>query len=173
MGEKAKEEIENPAGFLDKVRFRPCEETDLPGVMELDREAFPDPWSPESWQRELQLKTPLAIWYVAEAGGRVAGFAGVWVAAGEAQLMKIAVNKKLRSQGVGAHLLHRLVNSSAAENAETMTLEVRESNVTAQKFYSHCGFVSLGIRPGYYTDTHEGALIMKLDYPAEPGRVFC
>ena len=149
------------------IRFRPCKEEDLPGVMELDREAFPDPWSLESWQRELNMKNPVAIWYVAEVGGRIAGFAGVWVAAGEAQLMKIAVKKEVRRQGVGDYLLYFLAGSSEEYDVQAMTLEVRESNVIAQKFYEHFGFVSQGIRPGYYTDTHEGAVIMRWDYPAE------
>ena len=153
--------------FWEILDVRLCEEQDLSDVMELDREAFPDPWSLESWQRELKMKTPLAIWYVVDVWGHIAGFAGVWVAAGEAQLMKIAVNKEVRNQGVGKLLLDSLVLDSKLESAEIMTLEVRESNITAQKFYEHYGFVSQGIRPGYYADTHEGAVIMKLDYPVE------
>ena len=153
--------------FWDMIIFRPCEEADLPGIMELDREAFPDPWNLDSWKRELNMKTPTAIWYVADVGGRIAAFAGVWVAAGEAQLMKIAVKKEVRHQGVGDCLLYYLTGASQGEDAEFMTLEVRESNVVAQKFYEHCGFVSQGIRPGYYSDTHEGAVIMRRDWPVE------
>ena len=153
--------------FWDMIIFRPCEEEDLPGVMELDREAFPDPWSLESWKRELNMKTPPSIWYVADVGGRIAGFAGIWVVAGEAQLMKIAVKKEVRKQGVGDTLLDFVIGESQGEDAVAITLEVRESNVAAQKFYEHCGFVSQGIRPGYYSDTHEGAVIMKRDYPLE------
>ena len=133
----------------------------------MDREAFPDPWSRESWQRELNMKNPISIWWVAEVKGRIAGFAGVWVAAGEAQLMKIAVKEEVRNQGVGKYLLSFLICESEIDGAEIMTLEVRESNIMARKFYEHCEFVSLGIRPGYYSDTHEGAVIMRRDYPVE------
>ena len=153
--------------FWDVINVRPCKEKDLPGVMALDREAFPDPWSRESWLRELNMKNPISIWYVAEVKGRIAGFAGVWVSAGEAQLMKIAVKEEVRNQGVGEYLLTFLIDQSEFDGAETMTLEVRESNIVAQKFYEHCEFVSLGIRPGYYSDTHEGAVIMRRDYPVE------
>lgn len=153
--------------FWDAIYVRPCEEKDLPGVMALDREAFPDPWSRESWQRELNMKNPISIWWVAEVKGRIAGFAGVWVAAGEAQLMKIAVKEEVRNQGVGKYLLSFLICESEIDGAEIMTLEVRESNIMARKFYEHCEFVSLGIRPGYYSDTHEGAVIMRRDYPVE------
>ena len=81
--------------------------------------------------------------------------------------MKIAVKKEVRKQGVGDTLLDFVIGESQGEDAVAITLEVRESNVAAQKFYEHCGFVSQGIRPGYYSDTHEGAVIMKRDYPLE------
>ena len=122
------------------------------------------------------MKTPPSIWYVADVGGRIAGFAGIWVVAGEAQLMKIAVKKEVRKQGVGDTLLDFVIGESQGEDAVAITmqgvctvcyLEVRESNIVAQKFYEHCEFVSLGIRPGYYSDTHEGAVIMRRDYPVE------
>lgn len=144
-----------------------CEEEHLPGVMELDREAFSDPWSLETWQRELKMRNPVSIWVVAEVEGHIAGYAGIWVAAGEAQLMRIAVRKELRNMGVGRLLLDRLVGEAEMENATAMTLEVRESNVAARKFYEHYGFVSSGIRPGYYSNPSEGAVIMWMNFPAE------
>ena len=140
--------------------FRICEEKDLPSVMELDREAFFDPWSRDTWQGELQNK--FAIWIVEELEQEIVGYAGIWTVAGEAQVMRVAVRKELRNQGLGLALTQMLVRKAWEAGAEAITLEVRESNAAARKVYERCGFVSRGIRPGYYEDNHEGAVIMWL-----------
>ena len=140
--------------------FRLCEEKDLTAVMELDREAFFDPWSLDTWQRELQ--NPIAIWIVEEVDRTVVGYAGIWNVSGEAQIMRVAVRKALRNQGLGLMLTQELLQKAWEAGAEAVTLEVRESNIAAQKVYERCGFVSQGIRPGYYSDTGEGAVIMWL-----------
>ena len=144
--------------------FRLCEEKDLPVVMELDREAFFDPWSLETWQRELQ--NPIAVWIVEEVEREIVGYAGIWNVAGEAQVMRVAVRKALRNKGLGLLLTQELIQKAQEAGAEAMTLEVRESNIAAQKVYERCGFVSGGVRPHYYEDTGEGAVIMWL-YPAK------
>ena len=144
--------------------FRLCEEKDLPVVMELDREAFFDPWSLETWQRELQ--NPIAVRIVEEVEREIVGYAGIWNVAGEAQVMRVAVRKALRNQGLGLLLTQELIQKAREADAEAVTLEVRESNIAAQKVYERCGFVSGGVRPRYYEDTGEGAVIMWL-YPAK------
>ena len=145
--------------------FRICEEKDLAAVMELDRETFFDPWSRETWQRELQ--NPIAVWIVEEIERDIVGYAGIWNVAGEAQVMRVAVRKALRNRGLGLQLMQELIHKARESGAEAMTLEVRESNVAAQKVYERCGFVSQGVRPHYYEDTHEGAVIMWLEWPTE------
>ena len=142
------------------ISFRLCEEKDLPFVMELDREAFFDPWSRDTWQGELQNK--IAVWLVEELNNQVVGYAGIWVVAVEAQVMRVAVKEELRNQGLGLVLTRALIQKAWDAGAEAVTLEVRESNVAAQKVYERCGFVSEGVRPNYYEDAHEGAVIMWL-----------
>ena len=142
------------------ITFRLCEEKDLPVVMELDRDAFFDPWSRETWQRELH--NPIAVWIVESAANEVVGYAGIWIVAGEAQVMRVAVQKVLRNQGLGLLLTQELIKEAWDAGAEAVTLEVRESNAAALKVYERCGFVSGGVRPNYYEDTHEGAVIMWL-----------
>ena len=140
--------------------FRLCEEKDLPAVMELDWEAFFDPWSLATWQRELQ--NPIAVWIVETIDREIVGFAGIWNVAGEAQVMRVAVRKALRNQGLGLLLARELIHKAWESGAEAVTLEVRENNASALKVYERCGFVSSGVRPDYYEDTHEGAVIMWL-----------
>ena len=140
--------------------FRLCEEKDLPAVMQLDREAFFDPWSRETWQEEL--RNIIAIWIVEELEEQIVGYAGLWTVAGEAQIMRVAVRKELRDQGLGLALTRALLQKAWDTGVDAITLEVRENNLAALKVYERCGFVSGGVRPGYYEDTHEGAVIMWL-----------
>ena len=142
------------------ISFRVCEEKDLPFVMELDREAFFDSWSWDTWQKELQNK--IAVWIVEELEKQIVGYAGIWVVAGEAQVMRLAVKQELRNQGLGLALTRALLQKAWDAGADAVTLEVRESNMAAQKVYERCGFMSEGVRPNYYEDTHEGAVIMWL-----------
>lgn len=144
----------------ERVLFRLCEEKDLPAVMEIDREAFFDCWSLDTWKRELQ--NPIAIWILEVVEENVVGYAGIWNVAGEAQVMRVAVKQAMRNRGLGLLLTQELMNKAWDSGAEAVTLEVRESNAAAQKVYGRCGFVSEGVRPDYYEDTHEGAMIMWL-----------
>lgn len=160
------------ANFTASLHFRICEERDIPGIMEMDREAFFDPWSRNTWEREVQ--NPSALWLavefpptvtepgVAAAGVGVAGCAGVWLVAGEAQVMRVMVRRELRNRGIGRKLTGELVRRAWALGCDAVTLEVRESNLAAREVYRRCGFTESGIRPHYYADTQEGAVIMWL-----------
>ena len=70
--------------------------------------------------------------------------------------------KAMRNQGLGFLLTQELIHKAWDAGAEAVTLEVRESNMAAQTVYERCGFISKGVRPDYYEDTHEGAVIMWL-----------
>ena len=152
------------SGAASLLRCRLLEERDIPAVVALEQEVFPDPWSRQTWQRERQ--NPLATWLAAEiengAGVALIGYAGIWLVAGEAQVMRVTVRERFRGQGLGLQLTRTLLAKAVALGAEAVTLEVRESNRTARAVYEKCGFTSAGIRPGYYEDTHEGAVIMWL-----------
>jgi ribosomal-protein-alanine N-acetyltransferase len=108
------------------------------------------------------LQNRIAVWIVAELENQIAGYAGIWNVAGEAQVMRVAVKKTMRNQGLGLLLTTELIQKAWDAGAEAVTLEVRERNIAAQTVYERCGFVSKGVRPDYYEDTHEGAVIMWL-----------
>ena len=90
----------------------------------------------------------------------IVGFAGIWVMADEAHITNIAVHSRYQRQGIGELLLISIIGLSAQMNASIVTLEVRVSNIPAQRLYQKYGFVEVGTRPGYYTDNREDALIM-------------
>ena len=90
----------------------------------------------------------------------IAGFAGFWMMADEAHLISIAVCEECRRQGIGELLLISVIDLAAELNARMVTLEVRVSNEDAQSLYGKYGFHQVGLRPGYYTDNREDALLM-------------
>ncbi len=150
MGEKAQATIS----------FRPMAVGDVPGVAAIEAESFYDAWNENMLQNELD--NALTTYIVMEVAGALVGYAGFWLVAGEAQVTRVAVAEAERGQGFGTQLTAAMVTKAWEMGAEAVTLEVRESNVAAQKAYLTCGFASEGIRPHYYEDNHENAVIMWL-----------
>jgi len=90
----------------------------------------------------------------------VIGFASMWVMADEAHITNIAVRSSYQRQGIGELLLISIIKLAAEVKADIVTLEVRVSNLPAQRLYQKYGFVEVGLRHGYYTDNREDALLM-------------
>jgi ribosomal-protein-alanine N-acetyltransferase len=129
------------------------------GVLEIERRSFPTPWSEHAFVSELT-QNAYAHYIVALRGARVIGYGGMWLILDEAHVTNIAVHPDERGQGLGERLLGTLEERAAAHGCHRMTLEVRPSNLVAQHLYQKHGFRVQGRRLGYYTDTHEDALIM-------------
>ncbi len=90
----------------------------------------------------------------------IVGFAGIWMMADEGHITNIAVREKYRRQGIGEQLLITLLKLAIKQAARNIILEVRLSNDIAQKLYIKYGFRELSIRPKYYTDNREDAMVM-------------
>jgi len=90
----------------------------------------------------------------------IAGYVAFWMMADEAHITSIAVRTSLRGQGVGELLLIAAIDLASKYNASVMTLEVRESNYSAQSLYEKYGFCRVGSRRAYYSDDKEDAVIM-------------
>ncbi len=133
---------------------------DLKAVQAIEQESFHDSWAVESWLDELN--SSLANYIVLEQDGIIKGFAGFWLIAGEAQVTRVAVAKDERGKGLGRILTEALIAAALQENAEAVTLEVRKSNIAAQTVYTQTGFIVSGVRPNYYVDNKEDAIIMWL-----------
>ena len=93
----------------------------------------------------------------------IIGFSGIWMMVGEAHITNIAVRQQYQRQGLGELLLIATIDLARELKAETMTLEVRESNMTAQNLYGKYGFTQVGLRRGYYLDNRENAIIMSTE----------
>ncbi len=134
---------------------------DIPGVMEIENRSFPTPWSPSSFRHEIE-ENPYASLFVAKRrdSGEVIAFACVWVIDEEMKINNIAVHPRCRGRGVGTRLLRFLLEFAAGQGCREATLEVRPSNETALRLYRRAGFLPVGRRKQYYTDTREDALVM-------------
>jgi ribosomal-protein-alanine N-acetyltransferase len=130
---------------------------DLPGVIAIERRAFPTPWSLAMFV--LELSKPSGICLAALRGDRLVGYLicarydRVW------HLMNVAVDDRLRREGIGTALIERLFELADGPG-EQYTLEVRTSNSAAIEMYEGFGFRSSGRRRAYYHDNREDALIM-------------
>jgi ribosomal-protein-alanine N-acetyltransferase len=105
---------------------------------------------------------------VARADDQIVGFAGLWVMVDEAHVTTFAVDPRWRRRGVGERMLLALLDLSISRRAREATLEVRLSNFPARKLYEKYGFRPVGIRPRYYSDNGEDALIMTTEPLASP-----
>ncbi|WMM24133.1 ribosomal protein S18-alanine N-acetyltransferase [Tissierella sp. MB52-C2] len=141
------------------IIIRNMDENDLDDVMEIEKDAFTTPWPRESFLMEIT-KNQLAKYIVAEIDGVVVGYGGIWLILDEGHITNIAVKSKYRGLGVGNTLIEGLIFLCTKLDIKGMTLEVRVSNTVAKNLYKKYGFIESGIRPKYYQDDNEDALIM-------------
>jgi [ribosomal protein S18]-alanine N-acetyltransferase len=150
---------ESPEADAAELRLRRLGYGDLPSVISIERRSFPTPWSLAMFV--LELSKPSGICLAASAGDELLGYVicsrydQVW------HLMNIAVSPDHRRRGIAWSLMTRLAEE--ARGVLPFTLEVRVSNRKAIEMYERFGFRSAGVRPRYYHDNGEDALIMWLD----------
>ncbi len=142
-----------------RLVIEPMTFDDLPVVQEIERASFTTPWPSHAYQAELETNK-LARYLVVRAGREVIAYAGIWLLVDEAHITTFAVAPAWRRQRVGERLLLAVLDLSVARGAREATLEVRLSNLPARRLYEKYGFRPVGIRPRYYSDDHEDALIM-------------
>jgi ribosomal-protein-alanine N-acetyltransferase len=132
---------------------------DLPSVHAIERASFFPPWPDDAYRNELTTNK-LATYVVARLDGVVVGFGGIWLMVDEAHVTTFAVDPPWRRRSIGGRLLVGLLDIAIARRAREATLEVRLSNVAARRLYEKYGFRPVGVRPRYYSDNGEDALIM-------------
>ncbi len=121
------------------------------------------PWSLLSIREELNQKMGEMFVAEVEAGSdftpEIVGWCATRLIAPEAELLKIAVDQRSRRAGVATALLNHLTHFLSQRSIELLFLEVRSQNQSALNFYIKSGFLQIGIRPGYYSNPSDSALI--------------
>jgi ribosomal-protein-alanine N-acetyltransferase len=141
------------------LRIEAMRVSDLPEVHAIERASFTSPWPPQAYQSELETNR-LAAYLVARIDGQVVGYAGVWMMVDEAHVTTFAVHPAWRRRRIGERLLLAVLDLAVDRRAREATLEVRLGNLAARRLYEKYGFRPVGLRPNYYSDDHEDALIM-------------
>ena len=132
---------------------------DIDAVQVVERASFPVPWPANAFRHELT-QNKNAHYIVAKEGDHIVGYAGLWLSLDEAHITTFAVLPDYRRRKIGERMLVAVFDRAVRLGAEWLTLEVRASNLPAQRLYEKYGFRPAGIRRRYYSDNNEDAIIM-------------
>lgn len=146
-----------------EIRIGPMKEVDLTQVMAIEQKSFADPWTLQSFYREIQ-ENPYSRYLVAYRQERLVAYIGGWLINDQLHITNLAVDPQERGNGLAKKLLDELVRLSRKEGINKATLEVRVSNDAAINLYRKNGFAIVGRRPKYYINNQEDALIMWKEY---------
>lgn len=144
----------------------PMEPKHIEDLERLELECFSTPWSFDSLVSELS--NPLAVFRVAKVNGQVAGYVGMHHIVDEGFICNIAVFPQYRRRGVATCLMESLIEYAKENDMTSISLEVRESNYSAQALYENFQFEVVGERRNFYANPTEDALIMTKTF----GRLF-
>lgn len=157
--------------------FRRLDKRDLPELLELERTCFSCPWGEQQYALAFEQRIchvfglfeplPRAFPGVGPSREKLVAYATVYIVPPEMEILNIAVVPAMRRHGFGSRILHLALQIAGKMGIQRTFLEVRENNVAAQTLYTGAGFKTVGIRPGYYPDTGENALLMRLDMDAK------
>ena len=174
-------------------RIEPMRPTDIPEIVQIERESFSMTWPANSYKRELEqnrMARYIVLRYEPGPGEPpavrlrepkrpfpfsllpfsdreppaeeppIVGYGGLWMMVDEAHVTSVAVRPDFRGRGLGELLMLALFEIGIRLGARWLTLEVRVGNRVARQLYEKMGFREAGIRPRYYTDNNEDAVIM-------------
>ena len=134
-----------------EILIREAEEKDVPAIYDIGCLCFSDAWRRETVHHDLTEKED----------GFITGYGCFWFIAGEGQLVNIGVRPESRRQGIGRMLLQRGIEEARMRDMQTMFLEVRVSNLSAQQMYETFGFKNLGLRKKVYDMPIEDGYVME------------
>jgi len=130
-------------------------------ILNIEGRVYPRPWSASLFLSEMTQRNSRS-YIVARSRGEVVGYAGMMFTGYEAHVTNIAVDPDFHGRKIGTRLLLTLITEAIARGCETVSLEVRVTNTVAQTMYGKFGFHVVGLRKGYYIETHEDALVMEV-----------
>ena len=158
------------------IRIESMRRRHLRGVLRIEEEVNPRPWSLSLFLSELRYKES-RVYVVARSGVDIVGYGGLMLVAGDGHITNVGVSEPHRRHRIATRIMIVLARRALAEGATAMTLEVRVSNTAAQELYRRFGFAPAGVRKNYYpvaAQGHEDALIMwanDIDTPAYRARL--
>lgn len=145
-----------------KITVRKTLPSDLDAIMDIEAESFLHPYTREQMLSELS-QNPCAHVYSALVDAEVVGFIDFMITFNSATISQIAVRKDMRSKGIGNRLIGQMIKDCEAQSdpVEYITLEVRQSNEKAQKFYKRHKFEPILVKKGYYDDGEDAVYMVR------------
>ena len=154
-----------PAEKTEQLSLRKMCREDMPVVLELENAAFTDPWPPEAFSDDI-----IETGYLLLRDDVIIGYSFVIMVMDECSLINVAVSPGEQQKGYGLFMMRELIAKLHKEQKiRYYYLDVRSSNIAAQRLYTKLGFKQLGIRKGYYRMPPEDAIVMGLILPRELG----
>ena len=142
---------------------RLADPADLDEILEVDHLSFPSPWTRAMYEEELRHAGTSFIIVLRTGAAPVAGYCSYRLVADELQVNNVAVRPDLRGRGYGRALMESALEHGRAVGALRALLEVRRSNLAAQRLYRSLGFTQIGQRPRYYSHPEDDALVLARD----------
>lgn len=150
MGDVFQSSILNPQSLSEEIAEK---------LSELDKMCVgADGWSADSFRSEAEKDNGYVL-YVVDNENVIALLSG-YSAVGEADITSIAVHPEYRRKGLALRLIERFIEM-IPDDAESIFLEVRESNAPAIALYEKCGFERLSVRKNFYSQPRENAVVMQ------------
>ena len=144
------------------VYLRYTHERDIPGIFFIETESFEFPWDKNDFMRHMQRPYSGML---AEINKQIVGYMFYEFVGPRMHLLNFAVHPDWRRQSVGTQMTGRLIAKLSTEKIhQRIVVKVRETNLSAQKFFSRCGFKGLNVLRGYYRDSSEDAFLMQYKY---------
>lgn len=151
------------ASALPECKICPMGKANLSDVLNIERKCFPSPWSRTGFEEVLSREHSQAYVIKGMYRGRVRviGYLCLWLFLDEMHILNLAIHPEFQRQGLGQKLLEHALDLAEKRGICWATLEVRKSNRVALSLYKKMGFEPVRIRPKYYTDNREDAVVME------------
>lgn len=136
---------------------------DMEPVVRIEAHSFEFPWTEEDFYNCLRQRNCIGM--VAEYDDRVVGFMIYELHKTKLHVINLAVHPEFRRRGIGTQMVEKLLVKLSPQNRNRISLEVRETNVTAQFFFRNNKFRAVSILRDFYEDTAEDAYLMEYECP--------
>jgi ribosomal-protein-alanine N-acetyltransferase len=143
--------------------IEPLSPADIDAVLEIERLSFKSPWSRQVFDEEVTRTFARVDVLRHVPTSAIVAFCNYWLVADEIHLLNVATLPAERRRGHASRLMVHVLETGRKAAFRLMTLEVRRSNRAAQRLYRRFGFHTTGVRPRYYVDDGEDAILMSLD----------
>lgn len=141
----------------------PMRLADVDAVMAIEKLSFRSPMTAQLLLEEMGREWAHIDVVRDRARRSVVAFSNYWIVADEVHLLNLATHPEARRAGHASYLLAHIVEAGRLRSCRFVTLEVRRSNAAAVRLYRRFGFRAVGVRPNYYSEDQEDAIVMLLD----------